>query len=160
MKTTVFSAALALFSLAGSSFAQGASFAYPTNGDTLVAGSNVTVRIDRPTPSDPTVEAGIGLGMSSCTSESCPSPETMFDYLFYAGGFDPQRPAQASAGEDLNAFENFTITVPSINGSAILGFLHSSFGRGVSIISLQTDQQADRSTLYYRLAATSLSLKP
>ncbi|KAF9078783.1 hypothetical protein BDP27DRAFT_1310169 [Rhodocollybia butyracea] len=121
-----------ILTLAGSAFAQGASFAYPQDGDTLVAGSSIDIRIDRPTPSAPTTEAGIGLGMSPCSSESCPSPETSFEHLFYAGGFNPQRPSQVAAGEDFNAFQNFTVTVPSISGSAILGFLHSSFGEGAS----------------------------
>lgn len=70
--------------------------------------------------------------MSPCTSESCPSPETSFKYLFYAGSFNPQRPTTVALGQDFNAFQNFTITVPSINGTATLGFLHSSFGEGVS----------------------------
>ncbi|KAE9407960.1 hypothetical protein BT96DRAFT_971011 [Gymnopus androsaceus JB14] len=129
---TITSSALALLALAGSSLAQGASFAYPLEGDTLVAGQSVDVRIDRATPSDPTTEAGIGLGMSACTSESCPSPETSFEYLFFAGGFNPQRPTTISPGEDFNAFQNFTITVPSINGNATLGFLHTSFGEGAA----------------------------
>ncbi|KAJ3755948.1 hypothetical protein FB446DRAFT_703022 [Lentinula raphanica] len=119
-----------LLALAGSSLAQGANFAYPLDGDTLVAGSNISIRIDRPTPSAPVVEAGIGLGMSACSSDSCPSPETSFKYLFYAGGFNPQRPAQVNPGDDFNAFQNFTVTVPSIEGKAVLGFLHSSFGEG------------------------------
>lgn len=48
MKTIISSVALTLLALTGSSLAQGASFAYPLNGDTLTAGSNVTIRIDRP----------------------------------------------------------------------------------------------------------------
>lgn len=48
MKTIISSVALALLTLAGSSLAQGASFAYPLDGDTLIAGSSVTIRIDRP----------------------------------------------------------------------------------------------------------------
>ncbi|KIK68549.1 hypothetical protein GYMLUDRAFT_35999 [Collybiopsis luxurians FD-317 M1] len=119
---------LALLALAGSSLAQHALFAYPQDGDTLIAGSNISIRIDRPTPSGPTVEAAIALGMSSCSDESCPSPTTSFRYLIYAGGFNPQRPSNPTIGEDFNAFQNFTVTVPSINGQAILGFLHSSFG--------------------------------
>ncbi|KAF5389560.1 hypothetical protein D9757_004147 [Collybiopsis confluens] len=133
-------AATALSALTPCSSAQGASFAYPQNRATIAAGSNLTVRIDRPTPSAPTVEAAIALGMSSCeTSEtghehySCPSPETSFEYLFYAGGFNPQRPNIVTSGEDFNAFQNFTIEIPeSLKGRAILGFLHSSFGREAS----------------------------
>ncbi|KAJ4000179.1 hypothetical protein F5050DRAFT_666843 [Lentinula boryana] len=121
---------LALFALVGSSVAQGAQFAYPQDGDTLVAGSNISIKIDRPTPSGPVVEAAIGLGMSTCSSDSCPAPETSFGYLFYSGAFNPQRPAEVSLGQDFNAFQNFTAIVPSINGNAILGFLHSSFGEG------------------------------
>ena len=45
---TIIPAALTLFALAGTSFAQGANFAYPLSGDTLVAGSSIQVRIDRP----------------------------------------------------------------------------------------------------------------
>ncbi|KAF5389516.1 hypothetical protein D9757_004130 [Collybiopsis confluens] len=86
---------------------------------------------DRPpsgkTPSGPVFEAGIGLGMSAC-ADTCPSPTTVFQHLFYAGGFNPQRPSNPAPGEDFNAFQNFTVTVPSITGHAILGFLHSSFG--------------------------------
>ncbi|KAH7878721.1 uncharacterized protein C8R40DRAFT_784456 [Lentinula edodes] len=122
---------LALLVLTCTSVAQKALFAYPQDGDTLVAGSNISIRVDRPTPSGPVVEAGIGLGMSPC-NESCPSPETSFEYLFYAGAFNPQRPAQVSLGEDFSAFQNFTVTVPSIDGPAILGFLHSSFGEGAA----------------------------
>ncbi|KAF8830454.1 hypothetical protein HHX47_DHR2001169 [Lentinula edodes] len=128
---------LALLVLTCTSVAQKALFAYPQDGDTLVAGSNISIRVDRPTPSGPVVEAGIGLGMSSC-NESCPSPETSFEYLFYAGAFNPQRPAQVSLGEDFNAFQNFTVTVPSIDGPAILGFLHSSFGEGERFRNIQT----------------------
>ncbi|KAJ4490198.1 hypothetical protein J3R30DRAFT_46740 [Lentinula aciculospora] len=131
MKNIVSCTILALLALTGSSLAQEAHFAYPLHGDTLVAGSNISIRIDRPTPSGPVVEAAIGLGMSACSS-SCPSPETSFEYLFYAGSFNPQPPAQISSGEDFNAFQNFTIEVPSISGPAILGFLHSSFGEGAS----------------------------
>ncbi|KAE9408008.1 hypothetical protein BT96DRAFT_933026 [Gymnopus androsaceus JB14] len=134
-------AAFSFLALAGSSLAQGAYFAYPQNGATIVAG-NITIKIDRPTPSAPTVEAAIGLGMSSCReegtgelehSESCPSPEVSFEYLFYAGGFNPQRPTEVHLGDDFNAFQNFTVEIPaSMKGRAVLGFLHSSFGRGAA----------------------------
>lgn len=40
-------AAFSFLALAGSSLAQGAYFAYPQNGATLVVG-NITIRIDRP----------------------------------------------------------------------------------------------------------------
>lgn len=93
---------------------------YPTNGDVLHAGGQLTAKIDRPDSIIGCTEVGIALAIISCVNGQCPSPSERLGSVLYAGPFDPQ--AHGGGG----FYQNFTVTVPSSlsSGQALFTLTH------------------------------------
>ncbi|KAF5347212.1 hypothetical protein D9758_011044 [Tetrapyrgos nigripes] len=121
---------LAAMSLTTPALAQIADFLVPANGDTLKAGSVITVEIEAPLFSAPVREVGLVIGFTVCNRlplGCTSSPEELMETVLYNGTFNPQRdPLQPTK----QAHQNFTVTLPDGQGAAQMGLVHFALGEG------------------------------
>ncbi|KAI0061528.1 hypothetical protein BV25DRAFT_1805473 [Artomyces pyxidatus] len=123
MKLAVFSV---LASLAAAVAAQNAYIGYPPAGSTITPGTNITVLVDRPNSLTPSQEVAVVISIVGCTPAGCPDPSERLGTTLYAGGFDPQYPAQRSPQDAPQ--QNFSVAVPPglAAGPALLSVVHLS----------------------------------
>ncbi|KAJ5726754.1 uncharacterized protein N7483_008111 [Penicillium malachiteum] len=115
---------VALAAFAGVALAQSTSIALPKAGDTVAAGSDLVVQIQRPDTLTGSDEIVVAIGMVSCPGETtCPSAGEALGNLLYHGSFDPD-----FGTGSYYPYENFTITVPSsfAAGNAQVNVAHLS----------------------------------
>ncbi|KAJ5863899.1 uncharacterized protein N7529_005815 [Penicillium soppii] len=97
---------LALFAL--SALAQNAHIGVPVEGQTVTAGEELIVQVQRPNSLSPSVEVGVVIGFTSCASTPCRSAEDILGTILYNGPFKP-----VYHETSLPPYENFTVTVPA-----------------------------------------------
>ncbi|KAJ3752123.1 hypothetical protein EV360DRAFT_55776 [Lentinula raphanica] len=104
----------------------------PTTDATVSAGSNFSVRIDRPDTLTGSIEVAIVMGIWPCGSLPCPGPSNILGTILYNGPFDPQFSVPSNS---LPPHENFTVTIPEgfTKGQTQLGVMHVSLiGAGLA----------------------------
>lgn len=131
--------------LAVSALAQSVHIAIPTAGQTLQAGSNITVAVAKPVSlllscflphfvhsyvsSKATLtgssDIGIGITLHHCSQNPCESAVEVLGSILYAGAFHAQR--FADGVEFGEPHENFTVQIPAgfQPGPAVLSVPHS-----------------------------------
>ncbi|KAJ4482014.1 hypothetical protein J3R30DRAFT_3699343 [Lentinula aciculospora] len=104
----------------------------PTDESTVPAGSNLTVRIDRPDTLSGSTEVALVMGISPCGSLPCPGPSNILGTILYNGPFNPQFSIPSNS---LPPHENFTVSIPEgfVKGRTQFGVLHVSLiGAGLA----------------------------
>ncbi|KAJ8515600.1 hypothetical protein ONZ45_g7019 [Pleurotus djamor] len=110
----------------GTALAQSALIGYPLPGDTISAGSNITIEVDRPNSLTGSTEVGISLSLQSCPPErGCIASTDLLGPTLYAGSFHPDFSVSAPGKPP---HQNFTVTIPSsfVKGTALLSLCHFS----------------------------------
>ncbi|THU81777.1 hypothetical protein K435DRAFT_872987 [Dendrothele bispora CBS 962.96] len=107
--------------------AQRANVGSPTVGTAIQAGSNMTIRVDRPDTLSGSKEVGIVLGLVFCPDPEfpCRPAEDGMGFVLYDGPFNPQFSTPSGS---LPPHENFVVSIPNTTakGTAQLQFLHVS----------------------------------
>ncbi|KIK57586.1 hypothetical protein GYMLUDRAFT_172600 [Collybiopsis luxurians FD-317 M1] len=121
---TLFSTVLAVVS---TSLAQNTVIGSPLQGASVSAGSNFTVRIDRPDTLSGSEEVAVVIGLWSCGNNPCPGPTNILGSILYNG---PYKPQFSDPSDGLPPHENFTVAIPSgfTQGRAQLGVVHVALG--------------------------------
>ncbi|KAJ3855997.1 hypothetical protein EV368DRAFT_33429 [Lentinula lateritia] len=111
-------AAVALTHIA---LAQNVFIGHPANGSTISAGSNLTVRIDRPDTLSSSTEVALVMGMWPCNDLPCPGPSNIIGTILYNGPYKPQFSLNS-----LPPHENFTVSIPEgfVKGVTQFGVAH------------------------------------
>ncbi|KAJ5645374.1 hypothetical protein N7507_011385 [Penicillium longicatenatum] len=100
-----------LFSLAafaGLALAQNAHIGLPKAGQTVAAGSDVIVQVQRPNSLTNSEEMAVAIGFASCGSGGCHPADEVMGTVVYNGKFNP-----VYHETYLPPYQNFTVTVPS-----------------------------------------------
>ena len=145
----MFKSLFAPFLLATVVFAQGAVLNLPTYNQTVSAGSNLIVQVERPVcrcsfslfflghlTNHPCVlfvfqdtltgseEIAVVIGVQSCATRACIPPSELLGTILYNGPFNPQFPV--GNVPPYQPFENFTVQIPSTlpTGTALIGVAH------------------------------------
>ncbi|KZT02184.1 uncharacterized protein LAESUDRAFT_763122 [Laetiporus sulphureus 93-53] len=111
--------------LALSAFAQNIAISAPAAGDTVSAGSNITVRVDKPATLTGSTDVAIAICLKSCAGYTggCASFDTteVLGDILYTGPYDP-----IYGSGDWYPFQNFTVQVPAgmESGEASLSVTH------------------------------------
>ncbi|KAK7444003.1 hypothetical protein VKT23_015400 [Stygiomarasmius scandens] len=124
----------ALFACSFGALAQRANIGSPTNSAVIPAGSNMTIRVDRPDSLSGSKEVAIVMGLVFCPNPEfpCSPPEDGMGFILYDGSFNPQFSVPSGP---LPPHENFTVSIPNTTakGNAQLQFLHVSLiGAGLA----------------------------
>ncbi|CAI7581212.1 unnamed protein product [Penicillium glandicola] len=93
--------------------AQNAVIGLPTENQSINAGKEIIVQVQRPNSLSPSTEIGVVIGFSSCASSPCRDADEVLGTILYNGPFSP-----VYHETSLPPYENFTVTVPA---SAALG---------------------------------------
>ncbi|PYI01244.1 hypothetical protein BO78DRAFT_423747 [Aspergillus sclerotiicarbonarius CBS 121057] len=103
--------------------AQNVVIALPAAGQTVQAGQQLTVQIQRPTPPTNVEEMSIAIGLQSCASSTCYPASEVMGVVLYNGAFDPVYHEYY-----LPQYQNFTVTIPAgtAAGAATLGVAHAT----------------------------------
>ncbi|KAJ6551759.1 hypothetical protein B0H19DRAFT_178000 [Mycena capillaripes] len=109
--------------LATTAFAQSAVIGAPADGITVLAGSNITVEVDRPNTLTGSTEIAVVIGIFPCSNSVCPGPSEALGTILYDGSFNPQFQNDSRSKPP---HQNFTVTIPSSfrTGKAQLGVAH------------------------------------
>lgn len=127
-----------LLSLTASALAQSVNIAIPTPGQTLQAGSNITVAVVRPSTLTGSTEVGIGITLHHCAQDPCESAVDRLGSILYAGPYQWQL---LNDGVEFNEpHENFTVQIPVgfQTGPAVLSVPHASIVGVCSVNSLSS----------------------
>ncbi|KDR70765.1 hypothetical protein GALMADRAFT_809563 [Galerina marginata CBS 339.88] len=104
---------------------QAISIGAPKAGVTIHAGQSVSVQVIVPIDTSPAAgeeEISLVVGIVGCGSSACPAPSADLGEALFIGQFQ----GQGVIDNTLNAFENFTFTVPSdISGPASIQVQHA-----------------------------------
>ncbi|KAJ5368711.1 uncharacterized protein N7496_008471 [Penicillium cataractarum] len=116
-----FFASLALF--AGVALAQNAGIGLPTAGQQLSKGSDIVVQVQRPNSLTGSTEMAVAIGISSCATQACASPDEFMGTILYNGPFKPEYHESPTP-----PYQNFTVTVPSsfTAGNAQINVAHAT----------------------------------
>ncbi|KAN0077999.1 hypothetical protein V8E55_010056 [Tylopilus felleus] len=111
----------ALFLFAAATFAQSVDIGLPTYNQTVNAGSNLIVQVQRPNFLSSSEEVAIVIGLRSCLNRPCIPPSSYMGTILYNGPFDPQYHEVY-----LQPYQNFTVQVPGsfTKGTALIGVAH------------------------------------
>ncbi|KAJ3747135.1 hypothetical protein DFH05DRAFT_1478630 [Lentinula detonsa] len=132
MSTTLLRAAFTFLALTHAVLAQNVFIGLPADETSVSAGSNVTVRIDRPDTLSGSTEVALVMGIWPCGSFACPGPANVLGTILYNGPFNPQF---SSPSDSLPPHENFTVSIPEefVKGRTQLGVMHVSLvGAGLA----------------------------
>ncbi|KAF9072346.1 hypothetical protein BDP27DRAFT_1382179 [Rhodocollybia butyracea] len=112
-----------VLALTSASVAQNVAVGSPADGTSVPAGSNMTVRIDRPDSLSASEEVAVVMGLWSCGANPCPGPANVMGTILYNGPFNPQFSTPQNA---LPPHQNFTVAIPASfpKGPAQLGVAH------------------------------------
>ncbi|KAF5383928.1 hypothetical protein D9757_007404 [Collybiopsis confluens] len=118
---------LTLLTAVSTSFAQNVVIGAPAMGSSVTAGSNLTVRVDRPDTLSGSEEVAVVVGLWSCGDNACPGPSSVLGTILYNGPFKPQF-SEPSNG--LPPHENFSVAIPATftKGRAQFGVVHVALG--------------------------------
>ncbi|KAJ5090205.1 hypothetical protein N7532_008889 [Penicillium argentinense] len=110
-----------LAALASVALAQNAGIGYPKEAQKLHAGDDVVVQVQRPNSLTGSTELSVAIGITSCVSSPCLSPEDTMGNILYHGDFKPSYHESSAP-----PYENFTVKVPSSlkNGKAQINVAH------------------------------------
>ncbi|RAL04842.1 uncharacterized protein BO80DRAFT_431939 [Aspergillus ibericus CBS 121593] len=108
---------------AAGAVAQNVYIALPTAGQTVQAGEQLTVQIQRPTPPTNVQEMSIAIGLQSCGSSTCYPASEALGTILYNGAYDPVYHEYY-----LPQYQNITVTIPegTAAGAATLGVAHAT----------------------------------
>ncbi|KAJ3844914.1 hypothetical protein EV361DRAFT_944008 [Lentinula raphanica] len=128
---------ITLLALASIAVAQSAQIGTPQQGTSVVAGSNVTVMIEKPNSLTSTQEVAIVIGLASCGNAPCPNTTSKLGEILYQGSFNPQYSSPPGA---LPPHQNYSLQVPAsfAAGQAILGVAHLSLVGAAMAPTLET----------------------
>jgi len=125
---------IVVLSLALAAFGQGAAIGAPTAGQTLVAGDNTTVIVERPDSLTGSSEIGIGITLHHCVQNPCEDATEDLGDILYNGAFNPQFQSTGPR----TPYQNFSVAIPSgfPAGLAVLSVPHSSLvGAGPFVLN-------------------------
>ncbi|PYH98425.1 hypothetical protein BO71DRAFT_395222 [Aspergillus ellipticus CBS 707.79] len=120
--------------LAVGALAQNAQLTLPVAGQSVKAGAQLTVQIQRPTPPTNTEEMAVAIGLQSCPDAACYPTSEMLGSLLYNGPYDPEYHEYY-----LPQYQNFTVTIPAgtAAGKATLGVARSALTGASEVAFLQ-----------------------
>ncbi|KAJ4491512.1 hypothetical protein C8J55DRAFT_282245 [Lentinula edodes] len=113
----------AAFALTHMALAQNVFIGQPADGSTISAGSNLTVRIDRPDTLSGSTEVALVMGIWPCNNFPCPGPSNIIGTILYNGPYKPQFSVPSNS---LPPHENFTVSIPEgfVKGVTQFGVAH------------------------------------
>ncbi|KAH0826866.1 hypothetical protein J3R83DRAFT_4404 [Lanmaoa asiatica] len=117
----MFKSLFTLFLFATAVFAQGAVIGLPMAQQTVSAGDNLVVQVQRPNTLTGSEEVAVAIGLQSCPNRPCTPPSSFMGSILYNGPFDP-----VYHEPYLPPYQNFTVQVPSsvATGTALIGVAH------------------------------------
>ncbi|TFK48925.1 hypothetical protein OE88DRAFT_1663195 [Heliocybe sulcata] len=115
--------ALILSSLAALAYGQSIQIGAPAAGETITAGSNITVSVFKPNSLTGSTEVSLILAINSCSDGGCQSPSNVLGNVLYMGEWQPD---YSNTSSSLPPHQNFTVQVPDSlqNGTATLSASH------------------------------------
>ena len=84
----------------------------PAPNQRLSKGANVTVQIQRPNNQSGSKEMAVAIGIYSCPTSECFTPDETMGTILYVGSFDPKYHEF-----NLPPYQNFTVKLPSDLGA-------------------------------------------
>ncbi|EIW74042.1 hypothetical protein CONPUDRAFT_86030 [Coniophora puteana RWD-64-598 SS2] len=106
---------------AAAALAQNVIITLPTEGQSVTAGSNITVDVERPEQLTGFDQVALIISMTSCASGACLPMAEGLDIILYNGAFNPVEPNPNPAHQQPN--QNFTVAIPAAlqKGEALIG---------------------------------------
>ncbi|KAB8230223.1 uncharacterized protein BDW43DRAFT_170263 [Aspergillus alliaceus] len=107
--------------LAAVASAQNAAIGFPKQGQEITPGDNLVVQVQRPNTLTGSQEVGVVIGLSSCASKPCFSPQDSMGTVLYNGPFKPVYHETSQP-----PYQNFTVQIPdsAVKGDAQINVAH------------------------------------
>ncbi|KAI2787699.1 hypothetical protein POX_f08074 [Penicillium oxalicum] len=96
----------------GMALSQSIEIGLPAPNQRLSKGANVTVQIQRPNNQSGSKEMAVAIGIYSCPTSECFTPDETMGTILYVGSFDPKYHEF-----NLPPYQNFTVKLPSDLGA-------------------------------------------